>query len=142
MRLTADVLREVVDSLKGERFSDSFRMGSQAAPVNLPPRAVLAPRAKVRPSSDAARHRSWTVALRSVTASGVVFVDAHYWMDGEHFILKLPKPSKVPAMLCAITYWQPVASDLFVVSANFVRTLHGVTERVPPDERRHSPSGF
>ena len=51
-----------------------------------------------------------------MTASGVVFVDGHYWMDGEHFILQLPKPTKMSAMLCAVTYWQPVASDLFVVS--------------------------
>jgi hypothetical protein len=82
MRLSAEVLREVVDSLKNERLNHNFQIGRHPAPVSLPPGAVLAPRAMVRPSADSARHRSWTVALRSVTASGVVFVDGRYWMDG------------------------------------------------------------
>jgi hypothetical protein len=142
MRLSADVLREVMDSLKKERLDRNFHIGRQPASVNLPPGAVLAPRAKVRPAADAARHRSWTVALRSVTASGVVFVDGRYWMDGERFILKLPKRSKMSAMLCTVTYWQPVASDLFVVSANFVRPLRGNAEGIAPEERQQYPTGF
>jgi hypothetical protein len=139
MRLSEDVLREAVKSVRYERFEPIFQIGRQPSPVSLPPRAVLAARAKVRPFSDGARHRAWSVSLRSVTATGVVFVDSNYWMDGERFILQLPKVSKISAMLCTITYWQPLASDLFVVSASFVRAMQAPKEHIPGrgDRRRH-----
>lgn len=140
MRLSEDVLREAVKSVRCERFDPTFRIGRQPSPVSLPPRAVLAARGKVRPCSNGTRRRPWSVSLRSVTATGVVFVDSNYWMDGERFILQFPKASKMSAMLCTITHWQPLASDLFVVSASFVRAMHASREHVPgrDDRRRHA----
>ena len=141
MRLSKDVLREVVKGVQSERFAPTFRIGQQPpSSVSMPPRALLAARGKVRPVADGNCHRAWSVSLRGVTAGGVVFVDSNFWMDGEQFILQLPKRSKAPAMLCTITHWQPLASDLFVVSANFVRALHAFDEIVPErgQRRRHS----
>ena len=36
MRLSSEVLREVLDSLKGVRLNRNFRIGHQLAPVRLP----------------------------------------------------------------------------------------------------------
>lgn len=143
MRLSQDVLRELVSSVKQERFGPTFRIGQQHSPLSMPPRAVLAARGKVRPCSDGACRRAWSVSLRSVTASGVVFVDSNYWMDGEQFILQLPHASKAPTMLCTITHWQPLASDLFVVSASFVRALHSSRGQISGrGERIRHPTGL
>ncbi len=137
MRLSEDVLKQAVKSLQFEQFNPAFRIGREPCPVSRPPRAVLAARGRVRPCSNGSRQRAWSVSLRSVTASGVVFVDGNYWLDGEQFILQLPKSSNAPAMLCAITYWQPLASDLCVVSASFVRPIQGPREKTPA--RRPAP---
>jgi hypothetical protein len=123
MRLSVDVLHEVLESLKTPHVYDPFHMGRKPVPINPAQRAILAPRARIRPCSSGPTRRALNVALRSVTACGVAFVDSNYWMDGEHFILQLPQARALGSMICAVTHWQPIASDLFVVSANFIRQL-------------------
>jgi hypothetical protein len=140
MRLSADELQMAVGSLKGQRVGCGFKIGRHAPPVNPMPRTLLAARAKIRPCGGGPRRRAWTVAMRTVTGSGVVFVDGNCWLDGEKFILQLPAAACMPPMLCSITHWQPLASDLFVVSANFVRPLDGASPTRHPQvaRKRHS----
>jgi hypothetical protein len=140
MRLSADELQMALGSLRSQWISAGFKIGQDLPPINPAPKTRLAPRATVRPSGGQLRRRAWTVAMRTVTAKGIVFVDGNCWMDGETFILQLPAASGVPAMLCSVTHWQPLASDLFVVSANFVRPLEG-TSPIPLRQgarKRHS----
>jgi len=140
MRLSADELQMALGSLRSQWNGAGFKIGRDLPPINPAPKTSLAPRAKIRPCGGQLRRRAWTVAMRTVTAKGVVFVDGNCWMDGERFILQLPAGSGVPAMLCSVTHWQPVASDLFVVSANFVRPLEGASQMPlrPGARKRHS----
>jgi hypothetical protein len=123
MRLSADELQMAVDSLRVQPLGPGVKFRGLPAPINPAPRTPLAPRARIRPVGAGPRRRAWSVAMRTVTATGVVFVDGNCWLDGESVILQLPSKSGIPAMLCRITHWQPLASDLFVVSASFVRPL-------------------
>jgi hypothetical protein len=140
MRLSSDELQMAVEGLRSPITTREATFMGRPAPINPVPRTSLAPRAKVRPDGSGPRRRAWSVAIRAVTATGIVFVDGNCWMDGETFILQLPPASELPAMLCRITHWQPLDSDLFVVSANFVRPLNGLPrpETLHGARKRHS----
>jgi hypothetical protein len=143
MRLSADVLHEVVESLHSHRTEVPFQMGRGPVPINPVPRTILAPRAKIRPCGNEQTRGALSAAVRSVTACGIVFVDGNYWMDGEHFILQLPCARALGSMLCAVTHWQPIASDLFVVSANFIRQLDlACSDQGRGDDRSRHASGL
>jgi hypothetical protein len=143
MRLSADVLHEVVESLHSKGTDADFQMGRGPVPVNPAPRAILAPRARIRPCGNGQTRRAMSVAVRCVTACGIAFVDSSYWMDGEHFILQVPQVRVFGSMLCAVTHWQPIASDLFIVSANFIRQLDlACSDEGRGDDRSHHASGL
>ena len=118
-------------------------MGRGPVPVNPAPRTILAPRARIRPCGSGQTRRAMSVAVRSVTACGIAFVDGSYWMDGEHFLLQLPRTRAFGSMLCAVTHWQPIASDLFIVSANFIRQLDlACSDEERGDDRSRHASGL
>jgi hypothetical protein len=130
MRLAVDVLQQIVETLKRHQHpGEDATRPLPSANVPRPPAAALAPRLTILPTAEAQRRRRpLKVTVRSITTSGIVLVDSNYWMDGETFLLQLPRDGRHPvsALLCTVTHWQPICSDLFVVSANFVRYVESM----------------
>lgn len=130
MRLAVDVLQQIVESLKRQQHPGGQpKLPLPVASVPRKPAVALAPRVRILPVAEAnLRRRPHSVVVRSITAAGIVFVDGNYWMDGETFLLQLPRDGRHPvsALLCSVTHWQPLCSDLFVVSANFMRYVESM----------------
>jgi len=118
MELTAEAFRQIVET---------FRPGLSSNPPQEQrrgPRARVDAQAMLLPFSDRFAPDTLNVAIRDVSAGGFGFLHHRPLPLGTQFGLLLPESSGRPlVILCTITYWQPVAQDLFAVGASFVRVL-------------------
>lgn len=124
MKLSTDLVQETLAELKQSLPSMSIKPGRPILRIGDRARSSLAPRLRIYPLSCAVKRPNW-VTLRSFTSSGVCFSDSSYWLDGESFILPLARgpDQRHRAVLCSVTHWEPVASGVFRVSAQFVRFM-------------------
>lgn len=87
------------------------------------PRAGLDARATVIPLSGT-HPATLSVDVRDLSAAGVGFLHSRKMDLDEQFALLLPRPDDSPAiLLCHVSWWQPLARDVFAIGARFTRVL-------------------
>lgn len=119
MELTADLLRDILDSLTAPPAEIA------AAPEQRRgPRARADVEATLLPFSDSLCHQATKVALRDLSSGGFGFLFDRPVPLGEAFGLVLPEKDGTPSVVqCAVTYWQPLAPDLYAIGASFTNVL-------------------
>ena len=118
MELTAESFRQIVETFNptgGQQGPQEQRRG---------PRVRVDAQATLLPFTERFGLDPLPVSVRDVSAGGVGFLHNRPLPLGEHFGLLLPETTGRPiVILCTITYYQPLAQDLFAIGASFARVL-------------------
>jgi hypothetical protein len=115
--LTADVFRRIIESPTSptsDRGHDKRRA----------PRTSLAMEATLLPFSDRLAFSTIMAPVQDLSRGGFGFLHDRQVPLGEQFALVLPEASGRPiVILCTVTYWQPLAENLYKIGARFCRVL-------------------
>jgi hypothetical protein len=115
MQLSAELFRQMVESLQADRNDDGQRRR---------PRVGLDARVTIVPFSDRVSPSALSVTVRDLSAGGLGFLHDRKISLGEQFVLLLPEAQGKPVViLCTVAYWQPLARDRFAIGASFTRVL-------------------
>ncbi len=123
MTLTAELFREMLASLRGERPLEPARING---PSPLRDRRVrLGGRAIVIPCDGPRARTALAVTVRDMSPGGVSILAPVRLMKGDWFILRVPgvRRGDVHSVLCRAARWHPATDELFTVGATFLRQL-------------------
>jgi hypothetical protein len=120
MELTAEAFRDIVDAPKSESAAGP-RVGREQRKT---PRTRTTQQAALMPFSDRFALETIVAPIRDISRGGFGFLHDHQIPLGEQFALVLPESSGRPiVILCTVTYYQPLAEELFGIGARFCRVL-------------------
>jgi len=120
MELTADMFRRIVESPQAEADLP-VRTGREQRKAR---RTSLTAQAALMPFSDRFALEPIVAPVRDVSRGGFGFLHDQQVPLGEQFAMVLPESSGKPiVILCTVTYYQPLAEDLFAIGARFCRVL-------------------
>lgn len=118
MELTAPLFRQIVEApapAPGEPARTEQRRT---------PRTRLTTHAALMPFSDRFALEPIIAPVRDISRGGFRFLHDAQVPLGEQFALVLPEANGRPiVILCTVTYWQPIAEELFAIGARFCRVL-------------------
>jgi hypothetical protein len=116
--LTAEVLRRTLESPKAGASQRGGREQRRA------PRTRLAMRAALLPFSERLALETIDAPVQDLSRGGFGFLHDRQVPLGEQFALVLPEASGRPiVILCMVSYWQPLAENLYKIGARFCRVL-------------------
>jgi len=120
MELTANMFRKIVESPEPGTASPARSEREQ----RKTPRTRLTVQAALMPFSDRFALETIVAPVRDVSRGGFGFLHDQQVPLGEQFAMVLPEASGRPiVILCTVTYYQPLAEDLFAIGARFCRML-------------------
>ena len=125
MELTAEVFRQIVAS---PAPSSEFGVWEQ----RRTPRMRLNVEAALMPFSDQLAPETIVAPIRDLSRGGFRFLHDKAVPLGEQFALVLEESEGNPTVvLCTVTYWQPLATELFAIGARFCRVLRAGESDLP-----------
>lgn len=115
--LTAEAFRRII-------AQPADPAGAERRDQRRTPRTRTSMRAALMPFSDGFALETIVSPIRDISRGGFGFLHERQIPLGEQFALVLPEESGPPlVILCTVTYWQPLAKDLFAIGARFSRVL-------------------
>lgn len=121
MQLTAERFREIVGAPE-EGAAGASRDGREKRRA---PRSALEVSATLMPFSERFAGENVEAPVRDLSRGGFGFFHDRRLPLGEQFALLLPDAAggHPVAILCTVTYWQPLAEGFYAVGAQFCRVL-------------------
>lgn len=120
MELTAEMFRKIVETPRADNGVGQ-RVGRELRKTH---RTRTTQHAALMPFSDRFALDTIIAPIRDISRGGFGFLHDHQIPLGEQFALVLPEASGRPiVILCTVTYYQPLAEELFAIGARFCRVL-------------------
>jgi len=118
MQLTEDILREITGcSPEHIESSDDDQRKQNRVPLSI--------RASAMRIGISGNGRPISIRIREISATGLSFVSAQALLEGEEFVLAVPRQRAKPLLLvCLGVRCQAMDGGIFVVGATFERMLN------------------